>query len=314
MEKKLYKLKINESLEHVMPPLQVKELEGLKQLLLSEGCRDSLVVWKETGELVDGHNRYRICHENSIPFSYVEKSFASETEAKTWIINTQLGRRNVTDFVRCEQVLPLEDELKAEAKKRQGQRNDLDNILVNLPKSNFHTRDKLAEMAGVSSRNFDKAKKLIQSADEDTKEKLRNGEISIHGAYTALKKKPDIPKPKDSDELIPGHTTEDIVGREMMGYKRPPDSVYDEPSIVTYGMMPADDMECRERAEMAQATSDLRKEMEGHLKRVSEILRKMTTASRNEENIETLKKIIMKGNDQIMEWFGQMMEEESNEE
>ena len=308
MEKKLYKLKINESLEHVMPPLQETELSLLTQKLLAEGCLDALVVWKETGELVDGHNRYRICHENGIPFSYMEMSFTSESEVKTWIIRHQLGRRNVPDFVKCELALPLETEMKAEAKKRQGQRTDLMNIPSTLTECDERgdTRDKLAKIAGVSTGSLTKAKKIIAEADEDTKEKLRNGELSIHGAYTALKKKPDVPKPKDSDELIPGHTTEDIVGREMMGYKRPPDSVYDEPSIVTYGMMPADDMACRERAEMAQATSDLRKEMEGHLKRVSEILRKMTTASRNEENIETLKKIIMKGNDQIMEWFGQM--------
>ena len=33
----------------------------LEQSLLSEGCRDPLVVWKEEGVLVDGHHRLEIC-------------------------------------------------------------------------------------------------------------------------------------------------------------------------------------------------------------------------------------------------------------
>ena len=80
MQKKLHNLQINKSLEHAMPPLQEMELGLLTQSLIKEGCRDPLVVWKETGELVDGHNRYRVCRENSIPFTYIEMSFTSELD------------------------------------------------------------------------------------------------------------------------------------------------------------------------------------------------------------------------------------------
>ena len=67
-EKKVYELKTSEALEHVMPPLQELELRLLTNSLLTEGCRDPLVVWD--GMVVDGHNRYRICRENSIPFVF----------------------------------------------------------------------------------------------------------------------------------------------------------------------------------------------------------------------------------------------------
>lgn len=306
--KKVYELKINKDLEQVMPQLQEMEMELLTKSLLAEGCRDPLVVWEGRGELVDGHNRYRICRENSIPFEYVEMPFEDETAAKKWIIRNQLARRNVPAFVRCELVLPLEDELKAEAKKRQGQRTDLKDIVPDLKQSRkpVRTIEQLAGLAGVSTGTLDNAKKLMAGADEETKEKLRSGELSIYGAYKDLKKK--------GDEILPGHTTEQILGRELMGYTRPSDDVYDTPPITTYGMMPAEDMECRGRAEMAHVKHSLQEEMEGHAGRVLSILRKMTGASVNEENIGTLKQIVMKENSQIMDWFDQMLEEKNEQE
>lgn len=52
-----------------------------------------------------------------------------------------------------------------------------------------YTRDKLAKMAGVSHGTLDKVKLLDARADEETKKKLRTGEISIHRAYTDLMNK-----------------------------------------------------------------------------------------------------------------------------
>ena len=124
MEKKVYELKVNETLEHVMPPLQEMELKLLTESLMIEGCRDPLTVWN--GTIIDGHNRYRICREYNIPFSYVEMEFENQGAAIAWMIKNQIAHRNLTSFQKCEMVLPFEAELKADAKKRQGRRSDLD--------------------------------------------------------------------------------------------------------------------------------------------------------------------------------------------
>ena len=209
MEKRLYELRTSDALENVMPPLHEMELQLLKDSVLSEGCRDPLVVWN--GTIVDGHNRYRICHENNVPFTYVEMEFDDESAAKLWIIRNQLARRNVPDFVRCELVLPLEAELKAEAEKRMlaGRKNE--NPVENLPQGKRKTREVLAEFAGVSSRSFDKAKKVINSADEETKNQLRRGEISIHKAYTNLRQaeKEAARKTTADSQPQPAETPED---------------------------------------------------------------------------------------------------------
>ncbi len=328
VEKKVYQLEINEVLEHAMPPLQKMELNLLTQSLLNEGCRDPLVVWN--GTIVDGHNRYRICQENQIPFSYIEKEFQDEAEAKKWIIRNQLARRNVPDFVRCELVLPLEGDLKAEAKKRQGQRNDLNNIPPNLAGSSEtgDTRDSLAEIAGVSHGNLAKAKKLIIEADEDTKDRLRNGEMSIHRAYTELtdrekaqgesrrlplqelnpRQGDTIPVESKPGDIVPGFGVEQFMGpRDEESFVKQPESVYEIPPIEVYGNMPAEDMESRRVAEMAHAASDLRSSMEYHVRRVGEILRGMSAASIDNENIQILKNIVTAGYNQIMDMMNKKM-------
>ena len=45
--------------------------------------------------LLDGHNRYEICQKHDRLFSYREINLASRQAAINWIINNQLGRRNL---------------------------------------------------------------------------------------------------------------------------------------------------------------------------------------------------------------------------
>ena len=339
MEKGLYELTINESLENVMPPLQEMELKLLEESLLSEGCRDPLVVWN--GVIVDGHNRYRICRENEIPFSYVEMEFKDEGAAKLWIIRNQLARRNVPDFVRCELVIPLENELKAEAEKRMlsGRRRESSDPVEKLPQGSGKTRDALAEMAGVSGRTFDKAKKLISTADEETKNKLRNGDLSIHGAYTALKnpkkdepptqEQPTVPSEKSMPEpqqptqkpdklrhvtepvepliekepqpprkLFPGYGLVSPV--KPYPYVPPSDDVYDIPPIEVFGNFQPDDMKARSVVEFNRAKSYFADLTDSYQSRIREILRGITSAPIDDENVEILKSIVTEGYEQII--------------
>ena len=88
---------LNELKEFVVP-LSKEEFGQLKENLVSEGCRDPLIIWeKAVGEhvLIDGHNRYKICQELNIPFKIKSLKFDSIDQAKFWMINNQLGRRNL---------------------------------------------------------------------------------------------------------------------------------------------------------------------------------------------------------------------------
>ena len=72
-----------------------EEFAMLEQPLLSEGCRDALVVWKEENVLVDGHHRLKICERHGIPYTVKYQSFTDIKAVKAWMRKNQLARRNL---------------------------------------------------------------------------------------------------------------------------------------------------------------------------------------------------------------------------
>ena len=190
MAKKLYKLRIDPEFHDLIPPLSEEEYKMLEESIVRDGCDTPLVVWK--GTIVDGHNRYEICQKNSIPFAVEEKEFEDNDEAMFWMLERQLGRRNLNSFQRSELALKFAPMLQKIAKKNQGTRNDLnDNFRQNSAESSStsFSATKMAEMAGVSHDTIKKVKKISNEADEDTKKDLRAGKISIHKAYSDIKAK-----------------------------------------------------------------------------------------------------------------------------
>ncbi|WP_157493939.1 hypothetical protein [Fulvivirga imtechensis] len=89
---------INKSLETLLVPLSDEENKLLEASLLEHGCIDPLLLWRRDGKdiLIDGHNRFRICSKHGIDFKEEYIDFKNIEEAKFWIINNQLGRRNLT--------------------------------------------------------------------------------------------------------------------------------------------------------------------------------------------------------------------------
>lgn len=95
-------ISIREELKDFIPPLFGDEYQQLEQNILEEGCRDALILWKNENQyiLVDGHNRYSICTTHRLDFRIEIRSFEGIEDVKDWMINNQLGKRNVTDTVK----------------------------------------------------------------------------------------------------------------------------------------------------------------------------------------------------------------------
>lgn len=90
---------VNEELKAYIDPLTPEEFEALERSLLTEGCRDALVLWNDL--LVDGHNRYAICQAHGLPFQTIQsKQFKTIEDVHLWMIDQHLGRRSVSDFQR----------------------------------------------------------------------------------------------------------------------------------------------------------------------------------------------------------------------
>ena len=91
------RLEVIQELEDFIVPLQPEEFTQLEINIQSEGCREPLIFWKKGNKniLIDGHNRYKICKKHNISFKLIEKKFNSIDEVKDWIIENQIGRRNL---------------------------------------------------------------------------------------------------------------------------------------------------------------------------------------------------------------------------
>jgi len=186
-------MRIDPELKALMPPLTEDEFKRLETSILTEGCRDALVVWGDV--LVDGHNRYEICTKHGVKFETIQKEFETREDAKKWIITNQIGRRNLTPFQRVEFALQLEEMYVEEARRRQATSTGgaAPQLRVNFPEADkARARDKIGEIAGVSGKQVDKVKKVLLEAPEEVVEKARKGEISINKAYDVIKKKTDL--------------------------------------------------------------------------------------------------------------------------
>jgi hypothetical protein len=113
-------LRIDREFQVLIPPLDSGEQTQLEASLKADGCRDPLIVWKDHGILLHGHNRKRLCDKHDIPFKTVEVDLPNREAAKAFIIQNQLARRNLTpeaaSYLRGRRYLEM---------KQQGKRTDL---------------------------------------------------------------------------------------------------------------------------------------------------------------------------------------------
>lgn len=209
--KDIYRLKINDKFANIAPPLSAEEHRLLEESLLKDGCIDPIVVWN--GTIVDGHNRYRICRQNKIPFEVKEMDFASEGDAMLWIIKNQLGRRNLSTFAKCKMVLPMEPQIKKEMEQHRRDAVSHYRRTGETVSHNVKSRDVLANLAGTSPRTLMKAKYIIASGDQETIRRLEAGELTIGGAYKTIKAEPSAER--KNEWLLDLHEAVDVLTKKV---------------------------------------------------------------------------------------------------
>lgn len=109
IEKIKKQIVVSEELRQFITPLTAEEYKTLEANLLKQGCKDPLTVWETTqnlaglgdGEetvyvLIDGHNRYKICEQYRIDYKIALLRFDTMEQVKDYMIDFQLGRRNLT--------------------------------------------------------------------------------------------------------------------------------------------------------------------------------------------------------------------------
>lgn len=174
-------LKIDNEFHKLIPPLQEEEYKLLEKSIIDEGCRNALVIWD--GFIIDGHNRYEICNKHDIEFETIYKEFENREDVKEWIITNQFARRNLTTYDKSVLALKLKDIFASRAKEQQGNK-----INIVQKSAQSRTRDKLANIAGVSHDTISKVEKIEENATDEIKQKIKGGELTINKAFNYLKR------------------------------------------------------------------------------------------------------------------------------
>lgn len=176
---------IKDEFRQLIPPLSDEEYKQLESNCLSEGIRDPLVVWN--GILVDGHNRYAIAQKYDLDYAVIEKEFKDENDVIIWMVNNQLGRRNISNYWRSLFALKLEDIYKEKAKEKEHQRKTSSQKSdESIPE--ISTKKELAKIANVSHDTIMRVKKIEATASPELIEAVRSGEKSINEVYKEIQK------------------------------------------------------------------------------------------------------------------------------
>lgn len=181
-------LKIRKEFKELIPALSSEEYQQLEDNCIKDGIRDKIIIWD--GYIVDGHNRYEIANKHNLKFQTEEIAFEDEDAVKVFVINLQLGRRNLVEFVKIELMQKRKEILLKIGKENltvaTGGKKSL--TLSTNDKVKHNTQKQLAKELKISSGKLAQAEIVIKKASPQVKEKLRAGEISINNAYQDIKK------------------------------------------------------------------------------------------------------------------------------
>ena len=176
-------LKIKKEFKELIPDLSAEEFKQLEDNCINDGIRDKLIIWEDY--IIDGHNRFEIAGKHNLKFQTEEIAFDNEDEAKIFIINLQLGRRNLVGFVKIELMQERKEILLKKGKEKMSEGGKGLSI---IGEPSHNTQKQLAKELKIGTNKLAQAEIVIKKATPEVKQKLRSGEISINNAYQDIKK------------------------------------------------------------------------------------------------------------------------------
>lgn len=193
-------IKIDPEFERLIPKLSKQEYDILYEDIRVRGIRDNLVVWAETDILLDGHNRWNIAKELDCNLKYEYIGFPSRTEAKIWIINNQLGRRNLTKAAKYKYVNEVLKPLLSEQAEVRRLANLKQNETTDVPilgHREGRVEREIAAAAGVSHGFAHQVETILKEGTPDQIETIMTQEGTVNKTYNETKKQ--MPKAKDPE-------------------------------------------------------------------------------------------------------------------
>ena len=189
-------IKINSEYSKLVSPLSNLEYQVLKSSISENGMHLPIIV-NQDNVILDGHHRYKICKELYIEPRFEVKRFDNPLDEKEFVIEINSQRRQLNDFQKAELAYELEKIEKERARQRQseagklygkGLTNSIAPIGTNLSEEKGKAAEIVSKKVDISSRNYYRAKTIIENGPEDIKEKLRHDKTTISKEYEHIQK------------------------------------------------------------------------------------------------------------------------------
>ncbi|MDP9897438.1 polyhydroxyalkanoate synthesis regulator phasin [Variovorax boronicumulans] len=264
---------VNEELKAYIDPMSPEEYAALERSILTEGCRDALVLWGDV--LVDGHHRYGICQKHGLPFQTVQNThFKTMEDVHLWMIDQHLGRRSISDYQRG--VLALRkkvivDDQRSRALSETSSSDDppfdvdtpagespADNTSALPPPAPLNSRESIAKAARLSSSQVVMIEKIQKQAAPELVAAVKSGVISINTAAAVA----SLPAEEQVSAANAGKDELKQAAKRVREAKRKPREESHEPASNDQAAKP-DAVEALEQrvAELTRENDALRKQV-----------------------------------------------------
>ncbi len=170
----LPEIHVDPELRDLLPRLSEGVYAALEKKLLKQKGGAQVTV-NQDGVILDGHHGYEISIKHGLPFSRKVVHCEGKDDAKKWMCENQLARRNLTRFQRIKFALKFEDGIAEQAKANQ---KAAGGAVPEKSPEPVDVREEMAKLADTSSNTVSRVKYILEHADEETKKKLRIGDLN----------------------------------------------------------------------------------------------------------------------------------------
>ena len=193
--------RIHPEFKSLIPPLSQEEYNQLEQNILLSGCRDPIVLWR--GIIIDGHNRHEICTKHGLEYETIKLRFPSRDAVKLWVLENQLGRRNLTDAMRIE----------------------LAGYKVALMGQDGKLNLNIARAAGLSERTVQRYMRIKAKGGPELLESVMSGKLKIGTAHRCIEVTTTTRESMGSYEQTP-EEKRFVCARAMLSHARQVEAFY----------------------------------------------------------------------------------------
>lgn len=186
----LMNLKVKEEYLDLVPRLSKEERISLKEDIMLNGQHDPIVINRK-GIILDGHTRHEICQELGKQTKYRIQDFKDEYEEKRYVISCNVNRRQLTQYGKVElsyKLFMMEKEYRKYAGRRVGSKLG-------------RASEMIGKSIGVGRNGVQRSVYIIEHGNDEVKDKLRRGAISLEKAYAEIKKA-DYLRPNNRNTYI----------------------------------------------------------------------------------------------------------------